>query len=147
MYKIKCWYFVPLTFNLWQPNYAHLLQHKWWKDLDFATKLPFARDRMVECYFWMVVIYFETEYYLGRRILTKEITMASIIDDIFDLYGTIEELELFMEAVERWDMSTIDQLTEYMEIYYRALLDIYSKLEDDWPKNEDPTTSIMQKIL
>ncbi|KAK9266319.1 hypothetical protein L1049_001659 [Liquidambar formosana] len=119
----------------------------WWKDLDFAMKLPFARDRMVECYFWMVVIYFEPECYLGRRILTKVITMALVMDDIFDFYGTIEELELFMEAVERWDMSTIDQLPEYMEIYYRALLDIYSELEDDWPKKEDPTSSIMQKKL
>ncbi|KAK9277827.1 hypothetical protein L1049_027383 [Liquidambar formosana] len=107
---------------------------KWWKDLDFATKLPFARDRMVECYFWMLGVYFEPQYYLGRRMLTKVITMTSVMDDITDLYATIEELELFMEGLERWDMSTIDQLPEYMKIYYRALLDIYSELEDDLAK-------------
>ncbi|KAK9155405.1 hypothetical protein Sjap_002885 [Stephania japonica] len=34
----------------------------WWKDLDFASKLPFARDRFGECYFWIVGVYFEPSY-------------------------------------------------------------------------------------
>ena len=41
---------------------------RWWKDLDFATKLPFARDRIVECYFWIVSVYFEPQYSLARKI-------------------------------------------------------------------------------
>ena len=35
--------------------------------------------------------------------MTKVIAMTSVIDDIYDVYGTLEELELFTEAVERFD--------------------------------------------
>ncbi|KAA3465137.1 (+)-delta-cadinene synthase isozyme A [Gossypium australe] len=27
---------------------------RWWKDLDFTKKLPFARDRVIEGYFWIM---------------------------------------------------------------------------------------------
>ena len=75
---------------------------RWWKDLDFAKKLPFARDRMVECYFWILGVYFEPQYLLARRMLTKVIALTSIIDDIYDVYGTLEELVLFTDAIERF---------------------------------------------
>jgi len=44
-------------------------------------------------------VYFEPQY--CRWITTKLTALASIIDDIYDAYGTIEELELFTNAVER----------------------------------------------
>ena len=50
----------------------------------------------------MVSIYFEPQYSLGRKILTKVISMTSILDDIYDAYGTLEELEPFTEAIERF---------------------------------------------
>jgi (-)-germacrene D synthase len=75
--------------------------YRWWKECNFSTELPFIRDRVVECYFWILGVYFEPEYLLARRMLTKVIAMTSIIDDIYDVYGTLEELELFTEAIER----------------------------------------------
>jgi (-)-germacrene D synthase len=75
--------------------------YRWWKDLNFSKELPFIRDRVVECYFWIVGVYFEPEYHLARRILSKVIVMTSLIDEIYDVYGTLEELELFTEAIER----------------------------------------------
>ena len=71
--------------------------------MDFTKKLPFARDRVIECYFWILGVYFEPEYLFTRRTMTKVIAMTSVIDDIYDVYGTPEELELFTEAVERFD--------------------------------------------
>nr|AEP17005.1 (E)-beta-caryophyllene synthase [Vitis vinifera] len=122
-----------LDFNLLQKLHQKELSDisAWWKDLDFAHKLPFARDRVVECYFWILGVYFEPQFFLARRILTKVIAMTSIIDDIYDAYGTLEELELFTEAVERWDISAIDQLPEYMRVCYQALLYVYSEIEEE----------------
>ncbi|RVW82864.1 Valencene synthase [Vitis vinifera] len=125
-----------LDFNLVQSLHKEELSNlaRWWKELDFATKLPFARDRLVECYFWMLGVYFEPQYLRGRRILTKVIAMTSILDDIHDAYGTPEELKLFIEAIERWDINRIDQLPEYMKLCYVALLDVYKEIEGEMEK-------------
>lgn len=56
----------------------------------------------MECYFWILGLCFEPEFVLARRLLTKVIALTSIIDDIYDVYGTLEELELFTEAIERY---------------------------------------------
>ena len=74
---------------------------RWWKELDVPTNLPFARDRIVECYYWSVGVHFEPQYSQARKIMTKVLAMLSIIDDTYDAYGTIDELELFTKAIER----------------------------------------------
>uniref|UniRef100_A0A2N9I7S9 Uncharacterized protein n=1 Tax=Fagus sylvatica TaxID=28930 RepID=A0A2N9I7S9_FAGSY len=124
--------FAKLDFNLLQKMHQKELSDitRWWKDLNFLVKLPFIRDRLIECYFWILGVYFEPEFILARRILTKVIAMTSAIDDIYDVYGTPEELEHFNEAIERWDISAIDQLPEYMKVCYQALLDIYNEMEE-----------------
>ena len=90
-----------------------LMNFRWWKELDFATKLPFARDRLVEGYFWILGVYFEPQYLRARRILTKVIAMTSILDDIYDAYGNPEELKLFTEAIERFATCTLPTLIVY----------------------------------
>ncbi|KAL4619172.1 hypothetical protein ACB092_06G060600 [Castanea dentata] len=124
--------FAKLDFNILQKMHQKELSGiaRWWKELNFSKKLPFIRDRVIECYFWILGVFFEPEYFLARRILTKVIAMTSTIDDIYDAYGTFEEIELFTEAIERWDISAIDQLPEYMKVCYQALLDVYCEMEE-----------------
>ena len=55
----------------------------------------------MEICFWIIGVYYEPQYYLARRILTKLTAMLSIIDDVYDAYGTIDELEIFTNAIER----------------------------------------------
>ncbi|KAH7861040.1 hypothetical protein Vadar_020872 [Vaccinium darrowii] len=128
--------FSKLDFNLLQKLHQRELSviTRWWKDLDFARKLPFARDRIVECYFWIMGVYFEPQYFLARRILTKVISLASVIDDIYDVYGTLEELVLFTDAIQRWEISALDQLPEYMKLCYHALLDVYNMIDEEMAK-------------
>ncbi|KAF5478804.1 hypothetical protein F2P56_005335 [Juglans regia] len=125
-----------LDFNLVQSLHEQELRHiaRWWKDLDFATKLPFARDRVVECFFWIVAVYYEPQYSLARKILTKVIALTSIIDDIYDVYGTLEEIEIFTEAIERWNVRSMNTLPKYMQICYKALLDVFEEIEQELAK-------------
>ncbi|KAK9091098.1 hypothetical protein Sjap_024275 [Stephania japonica] len=111
---------------------------RWWKELEFASKLSFVRDRIVECYFWSVGVYFEPSYSLARVFLAKVTILTSIVDDIFDVYGTIEELKLFTDALERWDASCINQLPGYMKIFFQAILDEYEKMEEVMNKEGCP---------
>ncbi|XP_074324517.1 sesquiterpene synthase 2-like isoform X1 [Apium graveolens] len=128
-------------FNLVQKVHQMELAHitRWWKDLDFANKLPYARDRVVECYFWMLGVYFEPRYAKARIFLAKLISVTSIVDDTYDVYGTAEELQLFSNAIEKWDISTIDQLPQYMTHCYRALLNLFAEAEEDTVKEGGPT--------
>jgi len=55
----------------------------------------------VENLFWAVGIEFEPQHSYFRRMLTKVIAFVGIIDDIYDVYGTLDELEVFTDAIER----------------------------------------------
>ncbi|KAK9155950.1 hypothetical protein Sjap_003430 [Stephania japonica] len=103
---------------------------RWWKDLDLVSKLPLVRDRLVECYFWATAAYFEPSDSLSRVFLAKLVIFITLVDDIFDVYATFEELKLFMGAFERWDASSVNELPEYMKVCYQAILDEFEKLEE-----------------
>ncbi|XP_022734668.1 (+)-delta-cadinene synthase isozyme XC14-like [Durio zibethinus] len=104
--------------------------YRWWKGLDVAKNFPFIRERLVECYLWILGVYFEPHYSLARTFLTKVTALASILDDIYDAYGTHEELEIFTKAIHRWDINCIDQLPDYMKLFYSELLNVYKEMED-----------------
>ncbi|KAE9458116.1 hypothetical protein C3L33_09982, partial [Rhododendron williamsianum] len=129
--------FAKLDFNLLQKLHQKELSEitRWWKELDVARTLPFARDRVVELYFWTLGVYFEPQYVLARRILMKMICLISIIDDIYDASpATIEELVLFNEAIQRWEVSSLDQLPDYMKVVYQAVLDAYNMIDEEMVK-------------
>ncbi|XP_022896316.1 terpene synthase 10-like [Olea europaea var. sylvestris] len=112
-----------LDFNIVQAKYQQELKHvsRWWKGTCLAEKLSFARDRLVECFFWTTGVIFEPQYEFCRKILTKVNALVTTIDDIYDVYGTLEELEVFTRIIERWDVNSIHQLPDYMQICYLAL--------------------------
>jgi len=80
---------------------AYERKFRWWKDLDFW------RDRIVKGYFRAMGVYFEPQYFVTRRILSKVIAMTSAIDDTYDAYGTVEKLALVTDAIDRFDTYTI----------------------------------------
>ncbi|PHT33625.1 hypothetical protein CQW23_25425 [Capsicum baccatum] len=123
--------FAKLDFNTLQKLHQRELSEltRWWKDLDFANKYPYARDRLVECYFWILGVYFEPQYSRARKMMTKVLKITSIIDDTYDAYATFDELVPFTDAIQRWDINVIDSIPSYLKPVYLALLDIYDEME------------------
>ncbi|CAL9072972.1 unnamed protein product, partial [Musa acuminata var. zebrina] len=112
-----------LDFNRVQIIYQRELREvsRWWSNLGLAQRLPFSRDRLMENYFWTVGWAFEPQFARFWEAQTKGNCLITTIDDVYDVYGTIDELELFTDAVERWDVNTMDKLPEYMKICFLAL--------------------------
>ncbi|KAH9606564.1 hypothetical protein KSS87_009142, partial [Heliosperma pusillum] len=88
-----------LDFNLLQSLHQMELMelNVWWKGIH--AKLPFTRDRSVECQFWTLGCYYEPKYALARKIFSRMFMVMQIFDDIFDSYGTVEEKQLLVQAV------------------------------------------------
>ncbi|KAM0932755.1 putative geranyl diphosphate diphosphatase [Dioscorea sansibarensis] len=112
-----------LDFNSVQSLYQREIieLERWWGELGLAHKLPFARDRPLECFLWTVGIFPEPHYSECRIEVAKAVAILLVLDDVYDSYGTLDELILFTEAVQRWDIAVIDNLPEYMKICYMAL--------------------------
>ena len=49
--------------------------------------MSFARDRLVEHYFWCIGTLYEPEYGPFRYIETKVACVVTVTDDIYDAYG------------------------------------------------------------
>nr|Q49SP6.1 RecName: Full=Germacrene D synthase 2; AltName: Full=PatTpsBF2 [Pogostemon cablin]AAS86320.1 germacrene D synthase [Pogostemon cablin] len=120
-----------LNFNLQQTMHKRELSElsRWYRDLEVPTMLPFARQRLVETYFWDAGVVFEPENDVARMILVKVQCLISFLDDTFDAYGSFEELQLFTDAINTWDVSCLDQLPDYMKIIYKALLGVFEVIE------------------
>ncbi|XP_074311024.1 sesquiterpene synthase 2-like [Silene latifolia] len=122
-----------LDFNLLQSLHNKELQEiiRWSKSLEFTRKLPYARDRLMEANAWMIGVYAEPKYSYARIISNKLFKFISIVNDTYDAYGVIPELQLFTDAIERWDKSCVSQLPDYMKFIYNVILDTCEEIRRD----------------
>ncbi|KAL6975737.1 geranyl diphosphate diphosphatase [Sarracenia purpurea var. burkii] len=102
---------------------------RWWKQLGLVEKLSFGRDRPLECYLWTVGILPEPKHSDCRIELAKTIAILLVLDDIFDSYGaSLDELVFFTHSIQRWDLSAMEQLPQYMKICYMALFNTTNEI-------------------
>ncbi|KFK35063.1 hypothetical protein AALP_AA5G230300 [Arabis alpina] len=115
--------FAKIDFNIVQTAHQEDLKYvsSWWKGTCLSKQLPFVRDRIVENYFWTVGLIYEPQFGYIRRIMAIINALVTTIDDIYDIYGTLEELELFTAMVEKWDVNRLDELPEYMKLCFLIL--------------------------
>ncbi|GAV92603.1 LOW QUALITY PROTEIN: Terpene_synth domain-containing protein/Terpene_synth_C domain-containing protein, partial [Cephalotus follicularis] len=128
--------FAKIDFNRVQLLHQHELSQltRWYKDLNVGTLFPYTRHRIVETHVWASAMYFEPQYSYGRIVITKVIAILSLLDDTYDVYGTIEELDRFTDAIIRWDSSALDELPEYMKFLYGIYLNLFDELERELTK-------------
>ncbi|MED6108163.1 hypothetical protein PIB30_020936 [Stylosanthes scabra] len=141
--------FAKLDFNILQTIHQDELQYtsRWWRRIGLPKQLNFARDRLVESYFWGMGMSFEPDLEFSRTTLAKVTSLATIIDDLYDVYGTLEELQLFTEAIDRWDPKTVDSLPEYLKICFFAIHDFVNELASEFLKiNGNNITPHLKKV-
>ncbi|WMV16197.1 hypothetical protein MTR67_009582 [Solanum verrucosum] len=91
---------------------------------------------------WFIEIYHKKENMnplllelakLDYNMVQESFILLTTIDDI---YGTLDELELFTDIVDRWDINAIEQLPEYMKISFLALFNSMNELAYDILKEQ-----------
>ncbi|KAK1567118.1 hypothetical protein Q3G72_008384 [Acer saccharum] len=122
-----------LDYNLVQSIHQQELKElsRWWSQLGFKENLSFSRDRLMENYLWAMGINFEPQFSKCRIGLTKFVCILTAIDDMYDVYGSPDELELFTNAVKRWDVKAMEDLPDYMKICYFAMFNFANDLAFD----------------
>ncbi|KAG9131389.1 hypothetical protein Leryth_019635, partial [Lithospermum erythrorhizon] len=80
---------------------------KWWKGLDLTEELKFARNQPLKWYAWTMASLEGPQLSEARIDLTKAISFIYVIDDIFDVYGTQDQLILFTQALNRYSLNFI----------------------------------------
>uniref|UniRef100_A0A7N0ZTL3 Terpene synthase metal-binding domain-containing protein n=1 Tax=Kalanchoe fedtschenkoi TaxID=63787 RepID=A0A7N0ZTL3_KALFE len=124
-------------FNVLQKQHKQELSHlsKWWKDVDIVSKCPYARDRLVEGYFWALVEYYEPHYSLGRKFFAMAIAYIAVLDDTYDAYGTADELELITESINRFNTSLFEEMPPYARALCETVFGVFSIIEKDLLKD------------
>ncbi|KAG2624063.1 hypothetical protein PVAP13_3KG098200 [Panicum virgatum] len=121
-----------LNSNIMQLHHQHDLEiiTRWWEGLHVESRFPFARDRVVECYLWILGVYYEPCYSRSRIILTMIIAIVTLLDDIYDSYATPEECKILTKCIESWDAKAAHDLPECIKFALGKILDSFQTIEN-----------------
>ncbi|XP_076925718.1 putative terpene synthase 13 isoform X2 [Bidens hawaiensis] len=101
---------------------------RWWEDLGLGQELNLARNQPLKWYIVPMVSLPNPTLSQQRIDLTKTVSLIYIIDDIFDIYGSLNELTLLTEAVNMWDIGPVEQLPYYVKSSFKALYDTTNEI-------------------
>ncbi|XP_023542184.1 (3S,6E)-nerolidol synthase 1-like [Cucurbita pepo subsp. pepo] len=94
---------------------------QWWTDTGLGKVLGFARDQPLKWYICSLVCLTDPCFSEERVELSKPISFIYLIDDMFDVYASLDQLKLFTEAVRRWDVTVAEALPDCMRICFKSL--------------------------
>ncbi|KEH34358.1 (3S)-linalool/(E)-nerolidol/(E,E)-geranyl linalool synthase [Medicago truncatula] len=103
---------------------------KWWNELELAKEVKFSGYQPLKWYTWPMACFTDPNFSEQRIELTKPISLIYVIDDIFDVHGTLDQLTIFTDAINRWEITGTEQLPNFMKISLNALYEITSNFAD-----------------
>ncbi|XP_048127803.1 beta-bisabolene synthase-like [Rhodamnia argentea] len=111
-----------LDFNVVQSIYRDEVSKlaRWWVNLGL-NKMEFCRDRLMEHYLWNALMVYEPQFGAFREMSTKITCMITLMDDVYDVFGSWEELQILTKFIERWDISEIDKLPPTIRTCFLAM--------------------------
>ncbi|CAI0405041.1 unnamed protein product [Linum tenue] len=112
-------------FNSLQSSHRRELQHLMlWLEEKGLDEMRLAKVRMGYCYFSAVATFSDADHSDARVLFSKHALLVSLVDDLFDMFGTHEEILNLVHLFERWDVNgpTSSQFSsELVETLYWAI--------------------------
>ncbi|KAJ0042978.1 hypothetical protein Pint_18083 [Pistacia integerrima] len=110
-------------FNICQSILQEELKHlERWVAENRLDRLKFARQKLAYCYFSGAATLFSPELSNARISWAKNGVLTTVVDDFFDVGGSIEELVNLVELVEKWNVEEgINCCSEEVRIIYSAI--------------------------
>ncbi|RCV30114.1 hypothetical protein SETIT_6G068300v2 [Setaria italica] len=141
--------FAKLDYNILQVLYCEELKELtiWWMDFKSRTDLRFARDRLVEMYFWMMGVVYEPYYSYSRIMLTKLVMSVSLLDDLYDNYSTTEESQIFTTAMERWDEKAAEKFPSYLRALYKNIIGTTDEIVEELKLQNNKHAELVRKLI
>nr|WBO38697.1 terpene synthase 26 [Aquilaria agallochum] len=118
-------YLAKLEYNIMRSLYLDELKEltEWWTQVTAKYEPGFPREgRLVECYFWAMGAVPEHEFSKGRKDLAAYAIIATVLDDMYDIQGSIEDLQKFTYAINLWDIKAVNELPNHMKFIYSAIV-------------------------
>ncbi|XP_015583550.2 ent-kaurene synthase, chloroplastic isoform X1 [Ricinus communis] len=119
-------------FNLCQLIHQEELQQLGrWVVEKRLNKLKFARQKLGYCYFSAAATLFAPELSDARLSWAKNGVLTTVVDDFFDVGGSVEELINLIQLIEKWDVDESTHFcSEQVEIIFSALRSTISEIGD-----------------
>ncbi|XP_060188799.1 ent-kaurene synthase 1, chloroplastic isoform X3 [Lycium barbarum] len=110
-------------FNFCQSIHGkELKQLERWVIQNRLDKLTFAREKSAYCYFSAAATIFQPELSDARLSWAKNGVLTTVIDDFFDVGGSMEELNNLVQLFKKWDVDvSTDCCSEKVGIIFSAL--------------------------
>ncbi|KAM7502391.1 hypothetical protein LguiB_001295 [Lonicera macranthoides] len=119
-------------FNICQSIHREEIEHiERWVIENRLDKLKFARQRAAYAFFSAAATMFSPELSHARMSWAKNAVLTTVVDDFFDVGGSIEELLNLIHLVEKWDINIeSDCCSEHVRIIFSALRGVICEIED-----------------
>lgn len=109
----------------------------WFKDINPCSRIGrYIRERPVESYYWTLGVFYEPHYAKARMMFVKLFILLSFFDDIYDSYGTLDEVRKFNQAVQCWDEEAAHQIGKC----YANVMSLISKTLEEFEYDEGAST-------
>ncbi|KAK4398767.1 Ent-kaurene synthase TSP4, chloroplastic [Sesamum angolense] len=93
-----------------------------WVAENRLDELKFARRKSAYCYFSAAATFFAPELSDARMSWAKNGVLTTVVDDFFDVGGSMEELKNLIHLVEAWDVNvSTDCFSQNVQIIFSAL--------------------------
>ncbi|KAK4491864.1 hypothetical protein RD792_002643 [Penstemon davidsonii] len=94
-------------------------------------ELKFARSKSAYCYFSAAATLFSPDLSDARMSWAKNGVLTTVVDDFFDVGGSVDELKNLIQLVEEWDVNASTECSsQNVQIIFSALKSTISEIGD-----------------